>query len=355
MPAASAASSRFVSSRHDVPTLDHGLESFSTAVQQAVKESGAEVVFVGGDGEVYALAIESERIPAIVPSPCEEVVWRAFDKLELCQSAVRAGLAAPWTVEAGADILQDVGLAERLDGRLVVKSRWHWDPRKGDSPTRSEASLETGAAAIAARVAELRERGAAPLLQETIMGDHLSVIVLRGRDGRTLGTVYQQIDHRWPQPAGWTVRAHTLEPDPALECAVGRLLADLDWVGLVELEFIRPDDGIPRLIDFNGRYYGSMQLAVSAGVDFPALWAADATGRAVEPAPPARVGVRFQRLGGDMRRAVSERSNGLWHDVANTLSFAQGASHSILRVKDPRPAFVYLRTTAQTFRRPTPK
>ena len=333
-----SASSRYVSSRHDVPSLARGLDGFSDAVREAVEDSGADVVFGGGDAEVYALCIEREKIPAIVPYPPESVVLRAFDKLELCTSAVRHGLAAP-TTEIATDDMD-------VDGTMWVKSRWHWDPRSGNRPTRLEASLETGRAAINARVRELRRHGAEPVLQEPVYGEQLSLIALRANDGRTLGTVFQQVDRCWPVPTGWTVRAHTIPVDPELERGVGELLDDLGWTGLVELEFIRPDDGIPRLIDFNGRFYGSMALAIGAGVDFPALWAADVTGQPVKPSPPARVPVRFQRLGGDLRRAVNDRRGGLWRDVANTLSYAPGAVHSILRANDLRPAYVYLRTFA---------
>ena len=315
---------------------------FSDAVRQAVEDSDADVVFGGGDAEVYALCIERDKFPAIVPYPPLSAVLRAFDKLELCTLAVHHGLAAPWTEGAADDV--------DVDGTLWVKSRWHWDPRCGDRSTRVEACRETGRAAINARVRAFRCHGAEPVLQEPVDGDQLSVILLRAGDGRTLGTVFQQVDHCWPTPTGWTVRAHTISVDIDLERAVGQLLDELGWIGLVELEFIRPDDGIPRLIDFNGRFYGSLALAVGAGVDFPALWAADAMGQAPEPSPPARVPVRFQRLGGDLRRAIKERRGGLWRDVANTISHAPTAVHSTLRANDLHPAYTYLRTFAQESR-----
>jgi predicted ATP-grasp superfamily ATP-dependent carboligase len=338
-----SASSRHVSSRHDVPPLSCGLDSFSAAVCKAVAESRADVVFGGGDAEVYALCIARDQIPAIVPYPPEPVVLRAFDKLELCISAGAHGLAAPWTAAAGDEV--------DIDGPLWVKSRWHWDPRSGNRPTRLEASIETGRAAINARVKELRNHGAEPVLQEPVNGEQLSLVVLRARDGRTLGTVFQQVDRRWPTPTGWTVRAHTIPVDAELARGVESLLDELGWSGLVELEFIRPPDGIPRLVDFNGRYYGSMALAIGAGVDFPALWAADATGQAVEPSPPARVPARFQRLAGDLRRAVNDRHGGLWRDVAQTIAYSPRAFHSTLSASDPRPAGVYLRHSVQEWAR----
>lgn len=331
-----------MSSRHDVPSLKSGLAGFSDAVRKAVKDSGAEVVFGGGDAEVHALSLEKESIPAIVPYPDEPIVRRAFDKLELGLAAERAGLEAPRTTEAPDEI--------DTDGPVLVKSRQHWDPRAENGATRLEASVVTGRAAITARVAEIRRQGAAPVLQERLDGENLSLVLLRGQDGRTLGALYQQIDHRWPVPAGWTARAHTLPLDADLVQGAERLLDDLGWIGLVELEFIRGADGGPRLIDFNGRYYGSMQLAVAAGVDFPRLWAEDATGHHPEPSAAARVGVRFQRIGGDLRRALQGRRGGRARDVLDTLAYGARAHHSITSMRDPRPGFIYLRHSVHELR-----
>jgi predicted ATP-grasp superfamily ATP-dependent carboligase len=336
------ASSRTVSSRHDVPSLKAGLAGFSDAVRQAVNDSGAEVVFGGGDAEVHALSLEREFIPAVVPYADEPIVLRAFDKLELTLAAERCGLEAPRTTEAPDEI--------DTDGPVLVKARQHWDPHAANGATRLEASVVTGRDAIAARVAEIRRQGAAPLLQERLDGDNLSLVLLRGQDGRTLGALYQQIDHRWPVPAGWTARAHTLPLDADLTRRAELLLDTLGWIGLVELEFIRGADGGPRLIDFNGRYYGSMQLAVAAGIDFPRLWAEDATGRDPQPAPAARVGVRFQRIGGDLRRAMFERRGGVARDVLDTLAYGARAHHSVASVRDPRPGFVYLRHALRELR-----
>ncbi len=328
-------SSRVVSSRHDVPTLAGGIEGFTDGVRQALIDSGADVVFGGGDAEVHALSLERDHLPAIVPYPAGPAVVRAFDKLELTRAAVRCGLEAPTTMDAPEHI--------DTDGPVLVKARQHWGPGSENGATRLEASVETGRVAIAERVAEMRRDGGAPILQERLLGDNLSFISLRGQDGRTLGTEYHQVDHRWPVSAGWTVRAHTLPVDADLARGVERLLTDLDWVGLAELEFIRGDDGTPRLIDFNGRFYGSMQLAVSAGVNFPLLWAQDAIGAHPDPAPPARVGIRFQRFAGDLRRSLHERRDGVRRDFFDTLAYGVGAHHSVASIRDVRPGFVYLR------------
>jgi predicted ATP-grasp superfamily ATP-dependent carboligase len=50
------------------------------------------------------------------------------------------------------------------------------------------------------------------------------------------------------------------------------LLKSLNWVGVGMLEFkVDPRDGIPKLMELNPRFWGSLQLAIISGVDFPYL------------------------------------------------------------------------------------
>jgi hypothetical protein len=53
------------------------------------------------------------------------------------------------------------------------------------------------------------------------------------------------------------------------------------------------------------------------------------------------VGVRYQWLEGDLRRAVSEKRGGLGRDIAGCLWYALKAKHSIWSARDPLPAVTY--------------
>ena len=119
--------------------------------------------------------------------------------------------------------------------------------------------------------------------------------------------------------------------DPDLAAACERMLHDLDWWGLANLQFLAPSDGgAPRLIDFNGRFYGSLAMARAAGCDLPVLWARAALDPSTSPGEPVTgtPGVRYQSLEEDLRRAVVERRGGLSRDVTDTLRTARGAVHS---------------------------
>ncbi len=44
--------------------------------------------------------------------------------------------------------------------------------------------------------------------------------------------------------------------------------------------------GTPYLMEINGRFWGSLQLAIDAGVDFPAILVAAALGAPIPPRSP---------------------------------------------------------------------
>ncbi len=75
------------------------------------------------------------------------------------------------------------------------------------------------------------------------------------------------------------------------------LLKSLNWIGVGMVEFkVDPRDGIPKLMEVNPRFWGSLQLAIVSGVDFPHLILKMAKGESFEPVLHYRVGKRCRWL-----------------------------------------------------------
>ena len=86
--------------------------------------------------------------------------------------------------------------------------------------------------------------------------------------------------------------------DPVLFGHASRLLAALRWSGLAMVEFRVTPDG-PELMEINGRVWGSLPLAVRAGMDFPGRLAElllDGTPAEGPPVTEYRAGVRARNL-----------------------------------------------------------
>jgi predicted ATP-grasp superfamily ATP-dependent carboligase len=133
--------------------------------------------------------------------------------------------------------------------------------------------------------------------------------------------------------------------DPERLRQVEALLDALDYEGPVMAEF-RTDAKECWLIELNARLWGSLQLAVDAGVDFPRLLVALYRSETVAPVEP-RIGVRSRWLLGDLDHlAIALRRRSARQTLGRTplgviaqflRSFFDGTKLDVWRRSDPGP------------------
>jgi predicted ATP-grasp superfamily ATP-dependent carboligase len=308
-----------------------------------VRRRGYAVVFPSGDAEALTLSSQRRRIGARFPYPADDVVARAFDKARLVTAGTEAGFSVPeTTVVAGGRP------APAVEPPVVVKERLHGGLGR---TARVEALVAATESEAAARVRAIHALGSDAIVQEVVRGRLVAYTTVTDGDGRVLGAVQQEAERIFPPEAGASVRARTVPADASLAERAARLLRAMEWCGLAQLQFLREDGGEPKLIDFNGRFYGSLALAVGAGVNLPALWAAVATGRPPGPVAAARPGVRYQWLEGDLRVAAAQHRARLLRGVLDCARYARGAQHAIWSATDPVPQ---LRDGLRLVRQETP-
>ena len=220
-------------------------------------------------------------------------------------------------------------------GPVIVKSRTHWNVGQ-TRPHRIEAQRFPAVDSAQAQIERLHEAGAQAVLQEPITGQ-LSALIGLYHDGRLDGRVQQVTSGLWPTPNGVSTRARTVPVDEELASRAEKLLEHIGWQGLVELQFLRDEQGTAHLIDLNGRFYGSMALAESARPGLVDTWALRALGQPTAPLSDGKVGVRYAWSAADLRRALVERRGGLARDVVDTLRWAAGAKHSVWALRDLAP------------------
>jgi predicted ATP-grasp superfamily ATP-dependent carboligase len=325
-----AAASRATTARHRVPAPGDGVEEFTAAVAAAVERRRYQLVFGGGDAEVLALSLARDELGATVPYPPHAVVARALDKLRLTDAARIAGVETPrtWPTPEAA--------AAEHGGPVCVKARVHGPPDRPGAPARTVMEIAPHPRAAEPRVAQIAALGGESLIQELVDGRLVAFATVADTAGAPVAAVEQVAEATWPPHAGVTSRGHTVPVEPRLADAVAALLRELGWFGLAQVQFIVPADGEPRLIDLNGRFYGSLALATGAGVNLPAIWAGLATGEPVPHAPAARA-ERYQWLEGDLRRALAHSDGGRGRELAVCLRYAVGARHSVASLRDPAP------------------
>ncbi len=329
-----ASRSRWAVATHTVPGPEHGLDEFAAAVASAVRVGSYDLAFGADDVEMLALSAVRERVPCLVPHAAHEAVVRSVDKLELARASEHAGVGTPRTVAATPLAVAETPLP------VMVKSRLHWTPGAASGVRSLLVHRCDDRPEAEGRVAEISAAGGDAILQEPIVGELMALSTVVGDGGEPLAWSQQRTLRASLRRT--SARAETVALDGDLARRAAALLGELGWYGLANLQFLRAPDTEPKLIDLNGRFYGSIALAVAAGVNLPAIWADLALGR--PPADPvlARAGARFQGLLTDLRRARRESRGSLARDLLGTLAYAPGAAHSCLSLRDPVPVVYQL-------------
>ena len=116
------------------------------------------------------------------------------------------------------------------------------------------------------------------------------------------------------------------------------LLKSLNWRGVAMVEFkVDPRDGIPKLMEVNPRFWGSLQLAIASGVDFPYLILRMAQGENFEPVLHYTVGRRSRwLLFGDILHFLSNPHR--FHLRPSFFHFFEpNTTYDIISKEDPFP------------------
>jgi predicted ATP-grasp superfamily ATP-dependent carboligase len=316
------------------------------ALADAAQRCGAAVVLPGNELAVKAVAGREHRFPSgtIVGSNPPDVVERATDKAVLARLAADAGVAPPPTVELS---LEDLSADRRNEIRFpaVVKPASSAVREAGRTWTAPPAQLVGDADALALVLA----RAPRWLVQPYLPGVLTAVAGVAWR-GEVVCSAHQAALRIYPSPLGVSAYAQTIPIDPALDRAAAAIVRRVGWSGIVDFQLIRTAEAF-HLIDLNPRPYGSLALALGAGLNLPAIWTDLLLGR--EPRIGAyRVGVRYRAELREGRALVSALARGRVADALAIVRPRRRTVHSIFSARDPAPLLVVLGRATDKVARP---
>jgi predicted ATP-grasp superfamily ATP-dependent carboligase len=120
------------------------------------------------------------------------------------------------------------------------------------------------------------------MLQSFIPGHGAGIFALYDKGKPVAFFAHERLREKPPQ-GGVSVLSQSIPVDPVLKDYATLLLDSVSWHGVAMIEFRVTPNGQAYLMEVNTRFWGSLQLAIDSGVDFPALLA-EATRTQQQPA-----------------------------------------------------------------------
>jgi predicted ATP-grasp superfamily ATP-dependent carboligase len=353
-PRSLASASRYCGRRVTYPSPYEQPKAFEAFLLDFVRRERPDVVMPVSDVTTHAVCVHQDALRpycAMAVPPFEAFDF-VTDKWKLLEFAQQSGISIPRThFVNGLAGLQKC--QEKIAYPAVVKpirSRIRTD--RGWLPTGVQyAESETALVRLYEQTEYLASYPS--LLQERIVGPGIGIFVLFDRGQLVADFAHRRLREK-PPAGGVSVLRESIPVDPGLREHAARLFGRIGWHGVAMMEFKQDlATGNFFLMEVNGRFWGSLQLAVDAGLDFPFLACELALGRRPGVAATYSVGVKSRWLLGDLdhlllRLFKSNRELNLpelapsrLRALIDFLKLAQPDVHyEVVSRDDPRP-FVY--------------
>lgn len=309
-----AGSSRYCRQSIVYPSPYQEPEGFVATLMEVVRNHRVDALIPVSDIAMHVLGPEKARFEQYThfPAPNAQAFQEISDKYRLMQQAVAEGVSIPGTTFVSDGRLDGV-MEEIVSFPVVVKpgcsllkdgSRW----------TKTSVCYAESPEELLRLYRDKPYLQQPSLIQQRVIGEGQGLFVLM-QEGIPLGMFAHRRVRERPPSGGVSVLRESIALPKAMVEATLKLLQRVKWHGVAMVEFkVDTATERPLLMEINGRFWGSLQLAVDAGVNFPLLLLKMAMGQCETiPENGYRVGVKSRWLLGDldqllMRMRKSDRA-----------------------------------------------
>jgi len=294
-------SSKYCSESFTYPSPTADLRSFLSTVKAECSRRGIRVIFPMTEISMAAVLKHEEEFKNFqLPFAGFPTFDALTDKWNLMRLAQQLNITIPQT-----HYIADARSLQRVYPNLkfpVVLKPYRSKIWTNGRCTAASVRYAESVRELERTVAQYEYFGSNPfLLQEYIHGQAHGIFGLYNQGKLVASFAHRRLREN-PPSGGVSVLCESAEKNPDAWRMAKTLLDHMAWHGVAMVEFKVSAEGTPYLMEVNARFWGSLQLAIDAGVDFPWLLYQLATGRDVEPVNGYVLGVKSRWLWGDFKR-----------------------------------------------------
>lgn len=290
--------SRFVKTRVIYPDPRKNPEMFLDFIIQYIRKNKVDMIIPVRDDATLILSKnrdEINRYSRIIVGEYSTLM-KARDKLQTIRIAKAEKIPHPYT--------QIIETADQIDGNLIFPIILK--PRKS-SGSRG-ISLVNTEEEFFEKFEKISKIYGPPLVQEFIpYGGAIGVSMLFHKGQPRAIFTHKRI-REYPRSGGPSTLRESIRHQDAEKNAI-KILEAMNWHGVAMVEFrIDSRDGIPKLMEINPRFWGSLSLAINAGVDFPYLLYKMGKDGDISLCTNYQIGVKNRWLIGDLLWILSSQN-----------------------------------------------
>ncbi len=344
--------SRWHSQSVCTPSSFDNFEGFVKSLLKNAKTGKYLTIFPLSDSSLLPVSEHrkqlSPHLKLVLPS--HESVLNTLDKSKTLRIANEAGIPTPETFQAR-NTAEVIKISAKIRYPAVIKPKQSYIWNRNGKANFSRPFYVNSASELISTYEKVNKNFPEPMIQEYVPGHNVSVALLFDHGEPKAGCAIK-VKRTMPVTGGNSVLRESVSLDPTLLRFSSNLLRHLRWHGVAEVEFkIDSRDSIPKLMEINGRFWGSMNVAIESGVDFPYLLYLLAKGEKIRPVFKYKVGVKFRWLNGDIEnlqstlrgepKVVYYKSSSKLKTIFRFLQFYGGNIHyDGFSLQDPMPFFL---------------
>lgn len=287
--------SRYIRKVHFLRPYSDELTYLEALINLIRKEKYAYLVTAGTEASNFASKYKDQLSKYVLPLVEDySKMWIVHNKAECMQWAASLGIPVPKTYYINS--LEDLKkAAHAIDHPVVVKypdscaSNGLWTfPRGGreffDEYVRLVPEIVSG-----------DRTDDYPIIQERIFGSLVDTTAF-SVDGKTHAVLSQErLVTAWLDGGGGLV--NVTNDIPAIKANSKRILQALQWTGHIEMDWICDSrTGNFLLLEINPKFWGTTQLTISSGFDYPMWLLQHAEGQAITPSGEYKTGLMYRWL-----------------------------------------------------------
>jgi predicted ATP-grasp superfamily ATP-dependent carboligase len=296
-----AGSSRYCQQQISYPSPYQEPEKFVTRLLEMTHKYRVDALFPVSDIAMHVLGPEKWRFEpqTHIPTPAAAVFQEISDKYRLMRQATEQGVPIPDTIFVPDGRLE--GIEDRVTvfpvvvkpGCSLVKESGRW--------TKTAVCYANSREELQRLYRESPYLRRPSLIQRRVVGEGQGLFVLMQEGAPLAMFAHRRLRERPPSGGVSVLRESIALPKDMVEATL-KLLQRVKWHGVAMVEFkVDAASHQSLLMEINGRFWGSLQLAMDAGINFPYHLLNMAMGKTeIVPENAYRVGVRSRWLLGDL-------------------------------------------------------